>query len=186
MTPAEYRRLREKIGSQDTASKILDVTVASVARRESGTQRIRREAEFALRWAVQEEKRHPSPKVTRLRSTPNGRPSPSTKKRKADRKASEFARCFHSEERVEFVKRLRCVVPGCLDRRIENCHAVGGGTSRKAGYEEIYPGCHGHHKEEHRIGKRSFEKKYGIDLRAEARGTEASWRMHENALTGEA
>lgn len=35
-----------------------------------------------------------------------------------------------------------------------------------------YPGCDGHHDEQHRIGIKGFEKKYNLDLRAIA---EALW-----------
>lgn len=71
MTPDEYRVMREKLGSQDKASKALDVSVASIVKRENGKQRIRREAEFALRWAVQQEARRPTLERKSIRSVPH-------------------------------------------------------------------------------------------------------------------
>ncbi len=51
MTAAEYQALRKRIGSRDKASKLLDVSVATIIKRESGS-RVRREAEMALRYAI--------------------------------------------------------------------------------------------------------------------------------------
>ncbi len=61
MDSSEYLILRELLGSQDKASKILDVTTATIWRRETGKARITREAEFAMRWATQEELVFPTP-----------------------------------------------------------------------------------------------------------------------------
>lgn len=64
---SEYRILRERLGSQDKASKVLDVTTATIWRRETGKQRITREAEFALRWAAQSEAKSPTPERRSVR-----------------------------------------------------------------------------------------------------------------------
>lgn len=95
------------------------------------------------------------------------------------RKLSEFQRVYGSKERVAFVKSLPCVVPGCQDRRIQNCHSRSGGTGRKADYFWIYPGCEKHHAEEHKIGRKTFEKRYQIDLNFESYWTNVRWKAHK-------
>lgn len=61
MTPAEYRALRESVGGRPKVAKLLDVSVASLIKREDGRQRVRREAEMALRWAAMQEQINPTP-----------------------------------------------------------------------------------------------------------------------------
>jgi hypothetical protein len=67
------------------------------------------------------------------------------KKRNAKRSEKEFARCFHSVERVEFVKTLACAASGLYaypERPIENAHVCDDGTkgaSRRSGYACIAP-----------------------------------------------
>lgn len=71
MDSSEYLILREMIGSQDKASKLLDVTTATIYRRETGKARITREAEFAIRWATQEELVFPTPNlIHRVKKSP--------------------------------------------------------------------------------------------------------------------
>lgn len=67
----------------------------------------------------------------------SGRPRKSNPKRRR----SEFARCYHSKERVEFVKSLPCAACG-VQGYSENAHVLGnGGMSRKADYTTIAPLC---------------------------------------------
>ena len=77
------------------------------------------------------------------------------------RKASEFARCYHSKERVEWVKSMRCILrtPFCTGPS-ENAHTVGGGAGRKADYATIIPLCNAHHRDLHTLGIRSFVRTY--------------------------
>jgi len=53
--------------------------------------------------------------------------------------------------------------------KIQCCHTrlgTGGGTALKPPSWYSFPACERHHDEQHTIGERSFEKKYGLDLRA--------------------
>ena len=67
------------------------------------------------------------------------------RKRKAERKAERFARCFHSEDRVTFVKSLPCCVTGARATAfdpIDNAHVItdgSEGTSRRGGFSCIAP-----------------------------------------------
>lgn len=75
------------------------------------------------------------------------------KKRNAKRAKSEFARCFHSKERVAWIKSLPCVVCGAISPifnlvrgRSDNAHTAKDGMGRRAGYETIVPLCRSHHR----------------------------------------
>lgn len=66
-----------------------------------------------------------------------------------------------------FVRSHQCVVPGCEDGPIECMHvrhANTAGTGLKPPDWETVSGCRAHHSEQHQIGTKSFEAKYGIDL----------------------
>lgn len=114
------------------------------------------------------------------------------------RRKSEFARCYHSKERVAFVKSLPCV--GCgFDPRTniygacENAHIETGGTSRKSDYTKVVPLCAPHpvggrigrlvvfrseegcHRDLHHLGRESFEAKYKVNLEKAAAETEKRW-----------
>lgn len=93
------------------------------------------------------------------------------------RRASEFARCYGSKERVEWVKEQRCAVGFCSSPA-ENVHIEGDGASRKAGYELIVPLCHTHHLKLHAYGRGTFEEGYGLDLAALAAETQQRWEAH--------
>lgn len=101
------------------------------------------------------------------------------------RKAREFKRAYGSEERVEWVGQLPCIIGLLCDWSAprENHHIRGDGTSRKAPARFIVPLCRTHHASIHQIGRASFERFYGIDLAAAAAETEKHWRSH---LNGEA
>lgn len=69
------------------------------------------------------------------------------------RKASEFARCFHSRARVRFVKALPCVYCAGLSPFIaavagpsDNAHTVKEGMGRRGHYSTIVPLCRSHHR----------------------------------------
>lgn len=104
------------------------------------------------------------------------------KPRNKDRKAREFARAYHSEDRVLFVKHgLRCCVPYCYRLPCENAHIEGGGMGRKAHYTKVVPFCPYHHREFHRLGsKDAFERHHrerdrDFDLDVEAQWTDEMW-----------
>lgn len=95
------------------------------------------------------------------------------KKVNRKRKASEFARCYHSKRRVSWVKGLPSVVSG--ESPCDNVHVRGDGAGRKAGYEYIIPLTRAEHRELHQIGARSFERKCKVFLLMEAARTMSAW-----------
>lgn len=102
------------------------------------------------------------------------------------RSADEFTRCYHSDERVEFVKSLPCVVAGC-DKPSENAHIEGDGAGRKASYTKVAPICGGHHRTRkdslHSLGREEFEGTHLVDLGALALDTERCWRRYVGHTT---
>lgn len=48
MTPAEYKKIRENLGTQAAVAPLLDVHRVTLAKRESGAWEITREAALAL------------------------------------------------------------------------------------------------------------------------------------------
>jgi len=79
----------------------------------------------------------------------------------------------------QWVGGYRCCIPGCDCQNKTERHHVRkgipyedkGGKSEKPHDKWIVPLCggpDGHHEEFHRIGHDTFEKKYGIDLKAVA------------------
>jgi hypothetical protein len=102
-------------------------------------------------------------------------------KRNAKRRKSEFARCYGSKERVEFVKSLPCLTCGWVPS--ENAHIKGDGAGRKAHYTEVVPLCgytymEGCHQMLHRMGRGGFdgfEMHFRIDLEKAAAETHAAW-----------
>lgn len=118
----------------------------------------------------------------------SGRPQRKTamRKRNPKRRVSEFARCYHSRERVRFVKGLACVACVALhplfvfvkNGERDNAHTVTDGAGRKAGYETIVPLCRSHHRcyDEHR---RPFDNDKARDwLKGLAPRIEAMWQSH--------
>lgn len=107
------------------------------------------------------------------------------KARNPKRQAKEFARCYGSKARVEFVQSLPCV--GCAWCNVhlrrpndpcENAHVTGGGAGRKADSHFIVPLCSRCHREQHRMGWETFEQVTVLDRYAEAANTEAQWQAH--------
>ena len=102
------------------------------------------------------------------------------------RKASEFARCYHSRERVRFVKGLGCLICVAVGAeayvasvgRCDNAHTETDGMGRKAGYDTIVPLCREHHRryDEHRHPCDKPEvRQY---LKTMAPKIEAAWQSH--------
>jgi hypothetical protein len=115
-----------------------------------------------------------------MRKVPLTRTSRITPKRRtgvkpvnAKRKAREFKRCYHSKQRVEFVRDLPCIITGLGP--CENVHIEGDGAGRKAGYDKIVPMVSAIHAELHRMGVGSFCIQYDVSLEAHARLTQAAW-----------
>lgn len=93
------------------------------------------------------------------------------------RKAKEFARCYHSSARVEFVRGLPCVVT--RKTPCENAHTESGGMGRKAHYTKIVPMIPEKHHELHDIGIATFLRKYPwLDFAKLEAETEAKWQEH--------
>ena len=84
---------------------------------------------------------------------------------------------WRSEAYKAFIRQLPCTV--CRKTPAGNAHHVkAGGMGTKCGDDETVPLCgpFGHHDELHRIGKKSFEKKYYKDLLSVAK------RLHEQYI----
>lgn len=96
------------------------------------------------------------------------------------RSKKSFQRIYHSEAYMEHIRSLPCVCCGEVGYSVA-AHTESGGMGRKAGWETIVPLCsnrydsEGCHEESHRIGVKSFEAKYRLDLKALARETSARW-----------
>lgn len=115
----------------------------------------------------------PPPKERRFGSS-LPRPTTPTLGRNAARQAKEFARCYESEARVQWIRSLGCVF--CGKRPSENAHVRGGGAGRKAASRFIVPACHVHHRAMHREGVASLESSFSIDLEATADRIEQEWQ----------
>ncbi len=90
---------------------------------------------------------------------------------------------YHSEERVRFVNMSPCVVPGCERRPSENHHTGSDGIALKGHYTTICPLCHHHHLECHTAGKKTFQRRHGLDFVQEAYETESRWRAYVETET---
>jgi hypothetical protein len=116
---------------------------------------------------------------------PLSRRSRRMKTTKPKRRAAERERSYGPPERRAWVKSLACAVSGRYGD-IEQAHAKGGGAGRKADAEFILPLRRELHRELHRIGVRSFEAAYCVDLLSLAARTERLWQLHQsNTLTSE-
>lgn len=90
--------------------------------------------------------------------------------RKIDKKSHRENEGKRSPGHRNFVRGHECCVPGCTRRPIEVAH-VRSGTSGGMGFKpsdrwcvSLCGGPEGHHAEQHRLGERSFEQKYAINL----------------------
>lgn len=66
-----------------------------------------------------------------------------------------------------WIRRHHCCVPGCLQLPIECAHVrtgTDGGIALKPSDRWAISLCANHHREQHRLGEREFQKRYGIDL----------------------
>lgn len=93
------------------------------------------------------------------------------------RRQSEFARCFHSKARVQFVKQLRCA--GCGNGGpCDNHHIRNDGAGRKADYTQIIPLCRDCHWEWHDLGRATFQSNHVMNAAELAAWTEQEWQSH--------
>ena len=89
---------------------------------------------------------HLPPRLVRERMTPSARSCPAHR---------------------AWVRRHRCSVTGCLAGPIECAHVrsgTDGGCALKPSDRWTVSLCRAHHAEQHRIGERAFERRYGLDL----------------------
>jgi len=116
---------------------------------------------------------------------PRQKPIKRTRIRKHPRKPSEFARIYGSKERVEWVRRLRCVYCEMIygegsydDAESYNAHTENGGTGYKAGYKTIVPLCGSHHSayDDHRPPLASYFIRQ--KLKAAAAEIQRKWEAH--------
>jgi hypothetical protein len=104
------------------------------------------------------------------------------KRRSASEKQEKFEREYGGEEYLAFIQSKPCCACGFAGLPSEAAHTTTGGASRKAdGKGNLAPLCvprfwpptdasrwyDGCHRESHR-GIKSFQEKYGIDLKAKA------------------
>lgn len=61
-----------------------------------------------------------------------------------------------------------CLIAGCYHFTIDPAHTKNNGMSSKGPDSSCVPLCRGHH-EEYDAGKNAFEKKYRLDMTAEAK-----------------
>lgn len=76
---------------------------------------------------------------------------------------------WRSEAHKKFVRAHACCVPGCDDRPIEAAHVrlgTDGGMGMKPGDQWTISLCSAHHRQQHQMGEREFEKSHGIDMNA--------------------
>lgn len=103
------------------------------------------------------------------------------KARNPKRAAKEFARCYHSEARVVFVKSLACAASG-FSGPIENAHVTDDGTKgagRKSGYRCIAPLLGVLHRMLHRTPEKFRALYPTFDAERAAAATEAAWLAGE-------
>lgn len=127
--------------------------------------------------------------LQRTRQIKRGKQLVKSRIKRKRRKPSEFARIYGSKARVEWVKRLPCVV--CGERPCDNAHIVTGGMGRKADADKIVPLCGEQvegwifdkvccHRMLHVLGVETFQKRTGIDLEQEAAKCEAAWQASQS------
>lgn len=62
---------------------------------------------------------------------------------------------------------------GCTWGDSDPAHVKSRGAG--GGDDTVVPLCRKHHREQHQLGVKSFERKYGLDLQGEARRLRAAW-----------
>lgn len=116
--------------------------------------------------------------------------SAAKRKRDEERAAREFARKYHSIERVWYIaEHLACCVPGCTAGPNDNAHVRTGGVGYKADYTAVAPLCTGmtgHHRQLHYMGTATFEHETGVDLEKAAADTEESWQLRGEEVVARA
>lgn len=99
-------------------------------------------------------------------------------KRGRKRSASERGRIYGTAERLDWLHSLPCCVTG-VRGDIEAAHVVTGGTGRKADAKWLVPMARELHRQLHQHGVRTFQKRWGVNLKALAIETERAWLAGE-------
>lgn len=123
------------------------------------------------------------------RLTPLPRPSKPIKRVNGKRRAKNQERAYGSRERREWLHRLPCCITGDAPQwgvKIDAVHVKGGGAGRKADASLVVPMSATLHREMHRIGQKSFEAKYKVDLLAQAAFYDRAWRKAQDEHEREA
>ena len=97
------------------------------------------------------------------------RSAPSPKKKSGIRPPSTHRNAEHRA----FIRRFACLISNadCRGHLVQCCHVREGTDGWLGGKPSDYwcwPGCFHHHDEQHRIGEKSFQAKYRVDLKAVA------------------
>lgn len=97
------------------------------------------------------------------------------KRRKPSRMAHKERTVVRSASHLQWVRGHVCATYAAVDVPLPECFGkveaahvrIGGdgGTGMKPGDDQTIPLCQGHHAEQHRIGERSFEAKYKIQMK---------------------
>lgn len=105
------------------------------------------------------------------------------KKRK--RITTKLATVIRCPSYLAYVRRHVCAVSTyngygelCCEGSIEAAHVrtgTDGGVGMKPSDRFALPLCSGHHRRQHQVGEKPFEKESGIDMRAIADGMWAEW-----------
>lgn len=105
------------------------------------------------------------------------------KKRNAKRRASQFARCYHSRERVRFVKSLGCCIRHVAPCRpkdpIDNAHTEKDGKGIKGPYQSIAPLCRSHHR---RYDEYTLPGEWRVLVEQAAVEVETLWQHHHGDI----
>jgi hypothetical protein len=88
------------------------------------------------------------------------------KRRNEKRRAKRYARDFGT--RAEAVREMPCLVCGHVPSEPAHVRSRGAGGDRRSVVPLCGPFAGGHHREQHTRGIQTFQRKYGIDLHAEA------------------
>jgi hypothetical protein len=76
------------------------------------------------------------------------------------RKRARFEAAYGSQANVERIRALPCVICGRTPSEAAHVRSRGAGGT----WRDIVPLCTTHHRMQHDMGIRSFERHYGVDL----------------------
>jgi len=99
--------------------------------------------------------------------------------RRSQRKKDLFARTFHSQERVEWIRALPCALTG-LEGQSHNAHTKSRGSGGT--YEDIVPLSFRGHRDYDELGEEDFEYRYGTtkaEVKSLAAYYQQLWEEHK-------